>query len=125
MLILWHAYVYTFSKLSEHHTLRGDLKIPIAVYEKEPSSVIAYTLSSGVYARELAKLQSMDKGNRKGLIMSNNKVEESGWTLTDMSGNMMPKTGSSNNLIGIDAGAGGAILVISWLASFSVLLLNL
>ena len=95
-----------FSKLSEHHTLRGDLRIPIAVYEKEPSSVIAYTLSSREYARELAKLQSVDKGNKKSLVTSN-KAEEMGLTLTEATVN------STSVDAGVDAVAGEAIVTIA------------
>ena len=95
------------SKLSEHHTLRGDLRIPIAVYEKEPSSVIAYTLSSREYARELAKLQSVYKGNKKGLITSD-KAIEMGLTLTETTVNL-----TSAATTGVDAAAGEAIATIA------------
>ena len=44
--------------------------------------MIAYTLSSREYARELIKLQSMDKGNKKGLI-TGIKAEESGATMAE------------------------------------------
>ena len=53
------------SKLNEHHTLRGGLKIPVAIYEKEPSSVIAFTLSSREYACELAKRNTQDAGKKR------------------------------------------------------------
>ena len=99
--------LHAFSKLNEHHTLRGDLRIPIAVYEKEPSSVIAYTLSSREYARELAKLESVDKGNKKGLITSN-KTEEMGLTLTETTANVT--TAAPCNVAGIDPVAGEAII---------------
>ncbi|XP_065919768.1 1-phosphatidylinositol 3-phosphate 5-kinase-like isoform X3 [Dysidea avara] len=52
-------------KLNEHHTLRGGLKIPVAIYEKEPSSVIAFTLSSREYACELAKRNTQDTGKKR------------------------------------------------------------
>ena len=63
--------------------------------------MIAYTLSSREYARELAKLESVDKGNKKGLITSN-KTEEMGLTLTE--------TTAPCNVAGIDPVAGEAII---------------
>jgi len=62
------------SKLNEHHTLRGALKIPVAIYEKEPSSVIAFALSSREYARELAKRNGQDAGKKR--ISAGAKVSE-------------------------------------------------
>jgi 1-phosphatidylinositol-3-phosphate 5-kinase len=38
--------------LNEHHNMHRSLKIPIAIYEKEPTSLIAYALSSREYAQE-------------------------------------------------------------------------
>ena len=38
--------------LNEHHNMHKSLKIPIAIYEKEPTSLIAYALSSREYAQE-------------------------------------------------------------------------
>ena len=39
-------------ELNEHHNMHKSLKIPIAIYEKEPTSLIAYALSSREYAQE-------------------------------------------------------------------------
>lgn len=83
------------------------MRIPIAVYEKEPSSVIAYTLSSREYARELAKLQSVEKGSKKGLITSN-KAEEMGLTLTETTVNST--SAATCNVAGTDGAAGEAIV---------------
>lgn len=80
------------------------MKIPIAVYEKEPSSVIAYTLSSREYARELVKLQSMDKGGKKSFTTSN-KAEELGSALTETTINVTSTSPSNTGII--DATVGG------------------
>ena len=85
------------------------MKIPIAVYEKEPSSVIAYTLSSREYARELAKLQSLDKGSKKVLITSN-KVEELGSTVITETANVT-SAASYSNFASVDATAGGTTVL--------------
>jgi len=46
----------------------------VAIYEKEPSSVIAFTLSSREYARELAKMNSQDTGKKK--VFTGAKISE-------------------------------------------------
>ena len=84
------------------------MKIPIAVYEKEPSSVIAFTLSSREYVRELARLQGVDRGKKKSLTTSN-KAEELGSTLTETPANVTPSA-SSNNLVGDVTGSFTALV---------------
>ena len=66
--------------------------------------MIAYTLSSREYARELAKLQSLDKGGKKSFITSD-KVEELGWTLAETTANVTAS--SSNTTTSTDATAAG------------------
>ena len=41
----------------EHYVLDAELSIPVAVYESEPSSIIACALSTSKYVRELANIQ--------------------------------------------------------------------
>jgi len=89
----------------------GDLKIPIAVYEKEPSSVIAFTLSSREYTRELIRLQSMDKGKKKSFITSK-KAEEFGLTLTETTAAATSATTCSTSSITDVDSAGGTILYV-------------
>ena len=84
------------------------MKIPIAVYEKEPSSVIAYTLSSREYARELARLQNVDRGSKKGLSTSS-KAEETGLTLTETTANAT--SAATCNVAGTDAATGEEAIV--------------
>ena len=40
----------------EHHKMQGHTTVPVAIYEKEPTSIIAYALSSREYAAELKVL---------------------------------------------------------------------
>lgn len=49
--------------------------------------MIAYTLSSREYARELAKLQNVDKGSKRSFNTSN-KTEESGLIMTEATANV-------------------------------------
>ena len=44
----------------EHHTMHTHTTLPIAIYEKEPTSIIAYALSSRDYQARLQLL--MEKG---------------------------------------------------------------
>lgn len=44
--------------MSEHHLLPRCDKVPIVVYDDEPSSIIAYTLSSGDYEQGMLELSS-------------------------------------------------------------------
>ena len=45
------------SPLNEHYYLDLELTIPAAVYESEPSSIIACALSSNKYKNELKKIK--------------------------------------------------------------------
>ena len=73
--------------------------------------MIAYTLSSREYARELAKLQSLDKGGKKSFITSD-KVEELGWTITETTTNVTTASPSNaTTATTTDATAGGKCTV--------------
>ncbi|XP_050432860.1 putative 1-phosphatidylinositol 3-phosphate 5-kinase isoform X2 [Adelges cooleyi] len=44
---------------TEHHVLNINCRIPISVYEKEPSSIIAFTLSTTLYQESLSNSESI------------------------------------------------------------------
>ena len=59
-------------ELNEHHNMHKSVKIPIAVYEKEPTSIIAYALSSREYAQELKSL--MERSAKEGASHAESKA---------------------------------------------------
>ena len=71
--------------------------------------MIAYTLSSREYARELTKLQTMDKGNKRASIISD-KAEESGATIIET--NISAATSICSNVAGSDVV--GKVIVFSY-----------
>ncbi|GFN83677.1 1-phosphatidylinositol 3-phosphate 5-kinase [Plakobranchus ocellatus] len=48
---------------NEHHTLPLCEKVPITVYDYEPSSIVAYTLSSSDYLCRLREIQTANRSN--------------------------------------------------------------
>ena len=74
--------------------------------------MIAYTLSSREYARELTKLQTMDKGNKRASIISD-KAEESGATIIETNISVTSTaTSICSNVAGSDVV--GKIIVFSY-----------
>lgn len=53
---------------SEHHTMPSHTDFPIAIYEKEPTSVIAYALSTRHYTNELKLLREKKAMGSAGVI---------------------------------------------------------
>ena len=70
--------------------------------------MIAFTLSSREYARELTKLQSGDNRKKKSLSTSR-KGEEMGSTLTEATASVTYSTSYSNiTMAAVDAAAAGS-----------------
>ena len=44
-------------EFNEHHTMHSHTTLPIAIYEKEPTSIIAYALASREYTLKLVQLK--------------------------------------------------------------------
>lgn len=51
---------------SEHHSMQSVVTVPVSIYEKEPTSIIAFALSSRVYLYKLKLLQERGAGKVGG-----------------------------------------------------------
>ncbi|XP_063957816.1 1-phosphatidylinositol 3-phosphate 5-kinase-like isoform X2 [Lytechinus pictus] len=72
----------------EHHTLPPCSVIPIIVYDKEPSSIIAYALSSEQYKTKLYEVQQSRCGS--------GRLSPGGTSLGSAQGNSNPESGQSS-----------------------------
>lgn len=53
---------------SEHHTMYRSASLPVAIYEKEPTSIIAFALTSREYAEELHALVERKMATNTGTL---------------------------------------------------------
>ncbi|XP_030829575.1 1-phosphatidylinositol 3-phosphate 5-kinase isoform X3 [Strongylocentrotus purpuratus] len=88
----------------EHHTLPPCSVIPIIVYDKEPSSIIAYALSSEQYKTKLYEVQQSRCGS--------GRLTPGGTSIGSAQGNSNPESGQSSphtrRKAGGDSRIGGA-----------------